>query len=542
MKPNKNRELRMTFEARLRRAGAVGLAALLLGTAPVALMAATPADTLVIADAIDDIVSLDPHEAYEFSGLDVVNNTYDGLIELDPVSKELVPGLAESWSVADDGVTYSFKMKPGITFASGNPVTAADAAFSLQRAVKINKTPAFILNQFGWSAENVDQMITADGDTLTFKVDKAYAPTFVYNILTAGVASIVDQKTVMEHDANGDMGNEWLKSNSAGSGAYVLKSFKPNEGYVLEANPTHWRGPAKISKVFMQHIPEAATERLQLEKGDIDIARELTPTDIEGLAGNAAVKVQPDVGGQIFYLSFNQKNEMYKNQKFLDAMRYAIDYQGMVDTFLKGTEVVHQSFLPIGYLGALEDNPYSLDIEKAKALVAESGVQNPKVVLDVRNASDRMDMAQSIQNTFGQAGITVELNVGEGAEQLKRYRARQHDATLQSWGPDYPDPNTNSSTFAENPDNSDEAQNTGYLAWRNAYDPGELTAMSQAAVMEMDADKRKAMYEELQKKHRETSPFIVMFQIGYQTGMQANVENFYTGGAIDSAAYWLVTK
>lgn len=532
----------MTFETRLRRAGAAGFAALLLGAAPAALMAATPADTLVIADAIDDIVSLDPHEAYEFSGLDVVNNTYDGLIELDPVSKQLVPGLAESWSVGADGMTYSFKMKPGITFSSGNPVTAADAAFSLQRAVKINKTPAFILNQFGWSAENVDQMVTADGDTLTLKVDKAYAPTFLYNILTAGVASIVDQKTVMEHEVNGDMGNEWLKSNSAGTGAYVLKSYKPNEGYVLEARPGYWRGDAKIAKVFMQHIPEAATQRLQLEKGDIDIARELTPTDIEGLAGNSAVKVQSDVGGQIFYLSFNQKNEQYKNQKFLDAMRYAIDYQGMVDTFLKGTEVVHQAFLPTGYLGALDDTPYSLDIEKAKALLAESGIQNPKVTLDVRNASDRMDMAQSIQNTFGQAGITVELNVGEGAEQLKRYRARQHDATLQSWGPDYPDPNTNSSTFAENPDNSDEANNTGYLAWRNAYDPGEMTAMSQAAVMEMDPEKRKAMYEELQKKHRETSPFIVMFQIGYQTGMQASVENFYTGGAIDSAAYWLVTK
>ena len=532
----------MKIDPTLRRFGAVAMASLMLGTAPAALFAETPADTLVIADAIDDIVSLDPHEAYEFSGLDVVNNVYDGLIELDPVSKQLVPGLAESWSVAEDGMTYTFKMKPGVTFASGNPVTAADAAYSLQRAIKINKTPAFILNQFGWTAENVDQMVTADGDTVTLKVDKAYAPTFLYNILTAGVASIVDQKLVMEHEVNGDMGYEWLKSNSAGSGAYVLKSYKPNEGYVLEANPTHWRGAPKMAKVFMQHIPEAATQRLQLEKGDIDIARELTPTDIEGLAGNSAVKVQSDVGGQIFYLSFNQKNEQYKNQKFLDAMRYAIDYQGMVDTFLKGTEVVHQAFLPAGYLGALEDTPYSLDIEKAKALLAESGIQNPKVVLDVRNASDRMDMAQSIQNTFGQAGITVELNVGEGAEQLKRYRARQHDGTLQSWGPDYPDPNTNSSTFAENPDNSDEANNTGYLAWRNAYDPGEMTAMSQAAVMEMDPDKRKAMYEELQKKHRETSPFIVMFQIGYQTGMQANVENFYTGGAIDSAAYWLVTK
>jgi peptide/nickel transport system substrate-binding protein len=531
----------MLLQPTLRRVGAVAIAALMLGAAPAALFAETPADTLVIASAIDDIVSLDPHEAYEFSGLDYVNNTYDGLVEINPVTLELEPGLAESWSVADDGLTYTFKMKPGLTFSSGNPVTAEAAAYSLQRAVKINKTPAFILNQFGWTADTVDAMVTGAGDTLTIKVDKPYAPTFLYNILTAGVASIVDAETVKAHDVGGDMGNEWLKSNSAGTGAYVLKSFKPNEGYVLEARPGYWRGDAKIPKIFMQHIPEAATERLQLEKGDIDVARTLTPVDVAGMAGNADVVIQEDVGGQVYYLAFNQKNENYKNQKFLEAMRWAIDYQGMADTFLKGSMVVHQAYLPNGYLGALSDTPYKLDIEKAKALVAESGVANPKVVLDVRNAADRMEMAQSIQNTFGQAGITVELNIGEGAEQLKRYRARQHDATLQSWGPDYPDPHTNASAFSMNADNADGAS-TGGLAWRNAYDPGELHAKTAAAVMERDSDKRKAMYEEIQTAHRETSPFILMFQIGYQTGLRANVSNFYTGGATDSAAYWLVTK
>ncbi len=532
----------MLLDPSLRRAGLAALSALMLSTAPAVLLAETPPDTLVIADAIDDIVSLDPHEAYEFSGLDVVNNVYDGLVELDPAKPgEPIPGLAESWAVAEDGMTFTFKMKPGLTFSSGNPVTAEDAAFSLQRAVKLNKSPAFILNQFGWTAENVDSMVTAEGDTLTLKTDKVYAPTFLYNCLTAGVASIVDKATVMANEANGDMGNEWLKNNSAGTGAFVLKSFKPNDGYLLEARAGHWRGDAAVKSVFMRHVPEAATQRLLLEKGDIDVARELTPVDIEGMAGNADVKVQADVGGQIFYLAFNQKNENYKNAKFLEAMRWAVDYQGMADTFLKGNMVPHQAFLPKGYLGAMEDLPYSLDIEKAKALLAESGIAAPKVVLDVRNAADRMDMAQSIQNTFGQVGITVELNIGEGAEQLKRYRARQHDGTLQSWGPDYPDPHTNASAFAMNADNSDGAS-TGGLAYRNAYDPGELHAKTEAAVAEGDAAKRKAMYEEIQKTHRETSPFIVMFQIGYQSAMRSNVEGFYTGGAIDSAAYWLVTK
>jgi len=522
----------------------VVLATLMLGTAPAALFAETPADTLVVADAIDDIVSIDPAEAFEFSGVDLNNNLYDTLIELDPADPDqLIPGLAESWAVAEDGLTYTFKIKSGITFSSGTPVTAEIAANSLRRVVKLNKTPAFILTQFGLTAENVDQMITFDGDTVTLKTDKPYAPTFVYNCLTAGVANIVDVPTAMANEVAGDMGNEWLKSNSAGTGAYVLRSFKPNEGYILEARAGHWRGDALIKNVLMRHVPEGATQRLLLEKGDIDIAREMTPTDIAGLDGNADLKVQNDVGGQLYYLAMNQKVEALANPKVLEAMRWAVDYQGMTDTILKGQWGVHQAFLPKGFLGALEETPYSLDLEKAKALLAESGVTLPlEVSLTVRNNQERMDIAQSVQNTFGQVGINVTLDVGDGKQVLEKYRARQHEITVQTWGPDYPDPHTNASTFAMNPDNSDEAKATGFLAWRTAWDPKELGPMTEAAVAERDGDKRKAMYEEIQRQHRDTSAFVMMFQQMSQTALRANVSNFYTGGATDSAAYWTVTK
>jgi peptide/nickel transport system substrate-binding protein len=523
---------------------AAAFAALITGVAPQALLAETPADTLVVADAIDDIVSIDPHEAFEFSGVDLNNNVYDTLVELDPTKPgELVPGLAESWSVADDGVTYTFKMRPGVTFSSGNPLTAEDAALSLRRVVKLNKTPAFILTQFGLTPENVDQMITFEGDTVTLKTDRPYAPSFVYNCLTAGVANIVDMKTVMANEVDGDMGNAWLKANSAGTGAYVLLSFKPNEGYVLERREGHWRGDAAMKTVFMQHIPEGATQRLLLEQGDIDIAREMTPTDIEGITGNADLKVVSDVGGQVYYLALNQKKEELANPKVQEAMRWAVDYQGMTDSILKGQWVVHQAFLPQGFLGALTETPYSLDIEKAQALMAESGVTLPlEVKFTVRNNQERLDIATSLQNTFAQAGINLTLDVGDGATGLEIYRGRKHEMTLQTWGPDYPDPHTNASTFAQNPDNSDEAGNTGYLAWRTAWDPGELHAMTDAAVQERDTEKRKAMYEEIQRRHRDNSAFVMMFQQARQDAMRANVEGFYAGGATDSVTYWTVTK
>ncbi|MFD2174247.1 ABC transporter substrate-binding protein [Rhodobacter lacus] len=523
---------------------AFALAALMACTAPAALFAGTPADTLVLADAIDDIVSIDPAEAFEFSGTDLNNNLYDTLVELDPATTgALVPGLAESWSLADDGVTYTFKIRPGVTFSSGNPVTAEAAAASLKRVILLDKTPAFILTQFGLSKDNVEETIRAEGDTVILKTDKPYAPSFVYNCLTAGVAEIVDVKTVMDHEVDGDMGNAWLQSNSAGTGAYVLKSFKPSEGYVLERREGHWRGDAPMKYVMMRHIPEGATERLLLEKGDIDIGREMTPIDIAGVEGNPDITVQGDVGGQIYYLAMNQKVEALTNPKVLEAMRWAVDYKGMTDTILKGQWVVHQAFLPQGFLGALDETPYHLDLDKAKALLAESGVALPlDVSLTVRNNQERMDIAQSVQNTFGQIGINVTLDVGDGKQVLEKYRARQHEITLQTWGPDYPDPHTNASTFAENPDNSDEAKATGYLAWRTAWDPGEMGAMTEAAVTERDTDKRAAMYQDIQRTHRDTSAFVLMFQQARQDAMRANVKGFHAGGATDSAAYWTVTK
>ncbi|PWK57431.1 extracellular solute-binding protein (family 5) [Silicimonas algicola] len=293
----------------------------------------------------------------------------------------------------------------------------------------------------------------------------------------------------------------------------------------------------------MRHIPEPATQRLLLENGDIDVARTLTPTDVAGLEGNPDVKIQEDVGGQIYYLAMNQKKEELANPDVLDAIRWAIDYQGMTDTILKGQWGVHQAFLPEGFLGALDETPYSLDVEKAKELLASSGVTLPlELSLTVRNDQERMDIAQSIQNTLGQAGINVTLDVGDGATVLGKYRARQHEMTIQTWGPDYPDPHTNASTFAMNPDNSDEANATGYLAWRTAWDPAELGPMTEAAVAEKDGEKRKAMYEDIQRQHRDDSAFVLMFQQQSQTGLRSNVENFYTGGATDSVVYWLVTK
>ena len=138
------------------------LLALLAGGA----QAQTPKDTVVMAKQIDDIITLDPAEAFEFSGVEVGANVYDKLIGVDLAkNNELVGELAQSWTVSPDNLTYTFKLRPGVKFHSGNPLTAADVVYSFQRAVTLNKSPGFILTQFGFTKDNVLEKVKATDDS-----------------------------------------------------------------------------------------------------------------------------------------------------------------------------------------------------------------------------------------------------------------------------------------------------------------------------------------------------------------------------------------
>ena len=161
-------------------------------------LAQTPRDIAVMGMVIDDIVSLDPQESFEFSGTEILGNCYERLVLptfADPTKIE--GALAESWETAADGTT-TFRMRQGRKFASGNPVTAEDAAFSIHRAVILNKAPAFIIRQLGFTPENVAERVTApDANTLVVRVASPGSPSFVLYCLSATVGSIVDKKTAM---------------------------------------------------------------------------------------------------------------------------------------------------------------------------------------------------------------------------------------------------------------------------------------------------------------------------------------------------------
>ena len=512
------------------------------------LHAATPKDTLVLAMAFDDIISLDPAEAFEISAGELMGNGYDRLLRYDVTDpSKLLPDLAAKWAVSADSLVYSFELKPNLRFASGNALTAEDVVFSLQRAVLLDKTPAFILTQFGLTKDTVRDKVRQTGPlTLTITTDKPYAPTLVYNCLTANVSAVVDKKLVMSKEAVkdgvGDMGAGWLKTNFAGSGPMKIREWRANEIVALERNDAYWGKKAVPARVIYRHVKESATQRLLLEKGDIDIARNLTPQDLDALAANKDIKTTATPKGTVFYFSLNQKNPILAKPEVREAFKWLVDYDAIGKTLIKNIGVVHQNFLPLGLLGAAKDNPYKLDVAKAKALLAKAGqAAGFKVTIDMRTVQPVQGITEAIQQTFRQAGIELEILPGDGKQTLTKYRARSHDIFIGSWGADYWDPHTNADTFVRNPDNGDNAKSKP-LAWRNAWDLPELTRKADAAALERDGPKRAAMYQEIQAEFRKSSPFVMLYQQTDVAAFRANVQGLKIGPTSDSTYLFVVSK
>jgi len=506
---------------------------------PLASFAATPDDTLVVAQSIDDAVSFDPAEGFELTTVQSFNNLYQRLVQSNrDDGTKIEPALATSWEAGSDGKSLTFAIADA-KFASGNPVRPEDVIFSLTRAVKLNKSPAFILNEFGWTADNVDAAVTKLDDKhvkLTWTADVGTG--FALSLLTAPIASIVDEQTISAQIKGNDFGNEWLKTNSAGSGAFVIANYTPHEALVLQANAQSSDKP-KLENLIIRNVPDVGARRLLVEQGDADIARGLSADQIEALKTKSGIKVLAVPSARTDYILINSKaNPTLGNPAFWEAARYLVDYDGISKSLLRGQSSVHQAFLPVGFPGALTDNPFTLNVEKAKKILADGRIKTPlKIEFIVFNDQPFLSIAQSLQSTFAQAGVTLDIQPGVASDIYARGRAGKFEMTLRYWIPDYFDAHSNASAFAINKDNSANtvAKQAGWLI-------PELTAETLSAVKEQDAAKRVALYEDLQKKIQQSSPYIFTLQGNDQVVLSDKIKNYAQGLNADQVYYDKVEK
>ncbi|MBG2876835.1 ABC transporter substrate-binding protein [Proteus alimentorum] len=516
------------------------LSLFVVGALSVPAFAATPANTLIVVQGLDDIVSLDPAESNELSSIQTVPSLYQRIVQPNRDNPEInEPILVENWQANPEQKTIVFKIKPDAKFASGNAVRPEDIIFSYQRAITMNKSPAFILNVLGWKTDNIHSLLKKISDNeLEVRWTADVSPDVVLNILSTPIASIVDQKLVSAHVKNNDFGNSWLKMNSAGSGAYKMRAYQPRQAIVLEANPLSPTGAPKMANIIIKNVPDPASRRLLIEKGDADIARELGTDQTAALAGKAGIQILDIPSAEQVYMAFNTAsgNPALSNPAFWEASRYLIDYKGITEDLMRGQYFIHQSFLPVGLPGALKDNPFTFNPEKAKEILAKAGITNARFTLDVENKVPYITVAQSIQASFAQAGVQVDLLPAAGSQVYSRVRAKQHQAAIRFWIPDYFDAHSNASAFAYN----DGQSNT--VAWLNGWKIPELSQQTLTALNEADKAKRQSLYTEMQKELQRSSPYVFIDQGKNQIVMRDNVKGYAQGLNADMVYYDKVTK
>jgi len=493
-------------------------------------------NTLTIDSNIDDLITLDPAVVYEYSGILVAHNVYQTLVTFVGSDLQTIkPSLADSWDTKDAGDHWelTFKLHAGNKFASGNPITADDVVYSFNRVVTINGSPAFLFTDVaGLTADSVKAV---DPETVVISLPKTASPASFLAVLTNTVAGVVDSKEVKTHETAGDNGTAWLLDHSAGSGAYVVDHWTKDVEVLLKANPNFNGSKPALSSILISHVPESANQLTQLQKGDADIALNLTAEQLATLSGDATSVNGADL--RLFYLGMNVAMKPLDKVEVREALRMAIDYDGIVNDLLSGNAQKVQTIIPSPMFGYNSDAPFQQDVEGAKALLQKAGVSDVSLEMMIPEGAapggvQWSDLGAKLQSDWDQIGVKVDIKQVSFAELLDAYRAQKAVLALLYWGPDFADPDTNVTPFT-----SYEAHS---IAWRNSWDD-PIAAKSHDAALMTDSTEREAAYKEITEYVLHNGPYAVLYQPAALFGVRNTVQGF-EWNPMGFADFWSIIK
>lgn len=399
-------------------------------------------------------------------------NIHDVLVRVDKTGSKLEPGLAESWTVSEDGLTYAFALREAL-FNNGSPVTSQDAAFSLAR-IRDSE-----LSLWSDAYKIIADMATPDPRTRVVTLSEPSAP-FLTTLAMPG-ASIVS-KAAMEA-----MGEEAYASDPVAAGAFMVKEWVRGERVTLERNPHYWEaGRVKLDGVEWLSVPDDNTRVLKVQAGEIDAAIFMPFAQVATLKGVAGLNVHVEPSTREDALLINHEHPALAKRQVREALDHAIDKQAIVDAVTFGLGEVANSYLPKGALHHNADNlRRPRDVEKAKALLAEAG-ESGLSITHLVNAGDSVDeqTAVLIQRQLAEAGVTSTIRKVDPSQQWDMLVAGEYDIAVGYWTNDILDPDQKT-TFVVGHDS-----NMNYMT---RYQNPEVAALVAAARVETDPAKREAI-------------------------------------------------
>jgi peptide/nickel transport system substrate-binding protein len=496
--------------ALLRTAGG-GLGVLLLERAPA--LAQEGGNQLVVG-ANFVIQSLDPGRSIETTTNMINHSTYDALVTFE--GEDLTtpkPWLATEWTVSDDGTTYTFTLRPDVTFASGNPLTSTDVKWSFDRVRYLQSNPLFLI-------EKITEVQAPDPQTVVITLDTPYPG--ILPILASPSLGILDSVLVSQNGgtdaadaAETDTAEAFLNGQSAGSGAYMMTSYLPDQEVVLEKNPHAWQGQQAFDRIVLRNITEPATQKLQLEAGDIDIATGLSQDQLATMQSSEGVTAATSPAATTFYVLINNNPEVggpFANPLIQEAIRYALKYDEILQ--IAGSGAVRMAgIIPTLFPGALDPSEATVtDQDKARSLIAEANLGSVSGELSYASDStiwgvEMNILAQKVQSDLAEVGIDLALDGLSRSTALQKYRDGKDQVGVWSWAADFPDA---SDFLVYLP-----GRTVGLRAgWPEDFssETEDLAKLGDRAESTVDDAERVKLYQEVEQTIRKIGPYAPLFQ------------------------------
>ncbi|QIE45093.1 ABC transporter substrate-binding protein [Pseudohalocynthiibacter aestuariivivens] len=470
-----------------------------IATATAILLGATglaSAQTLNFAyDA--DPVSLDPHEQLSGGTLQLSHMVFDPLVRW---NKDLGfdARLAESWERVDD-TTMRFKLREGVTFHSGNPMTAADVVWTIDR---LKSSPDFKGIFSGWtSATAVDDMtveIKTDGPSPLVMHTATYVFPMDSKFYEEGGADIVKH------------GDSFASKTISGTGPFTISEREQGVKVVFERNANYWdtNSPGNVQTAILTPIKEAPTRVAALLAGDVDFIAPVPPTDLERIEADENTQLVTMSGTRIITLQLNGKrNEALADPKVRLAMVNAINNQGIVDKIMKGFGTTAAQNSPAGYLGHNPDLKPRFDLEKAKSLMAESshpdGFSATMMCPNNRYVND-FKICEAAAAMLAKINIDIDLTTMPKAQYWPKFDERAADIMMIGWHADTED----SANFYEFLNMTPDAD-TGKGQYNSGgYSNAKVDELTIATLTETDEAKRTADLQMVEKILYDEAAFV----------------------------------
>lgn len=460
---------------------------------------------------------------------------FNRLVEFKHGSTETEPGLATSYDISDDGLVYTFHLRPGVKFQTTDFFTptrdmnADDVVFSFER--QLDKDNEWYSYAPGISWEYFDSMSfpdliksveKTDDMTVVFTLNRPEAP-FIAD-LAMDFASIVSKEYADQLAAAGT--KEQFNQKPVGTGPFTFVAYQQDAVVRFKAFPDYWNGQQKIDNLVFAITTDASVRRQKLEAGECQIMPYPAPADVEALKANDKLNVEESAGLNIGYFAYNTTQPPFDNVNVRKALNMAIDKPAIIDAVFQGTGQVAKNPIPPtmwSYNDAVQDDPY--DPETAKKMLEDEGVTDLSMkiwampVQRPYNPNARR-MAEMLQADFAAVGVKAEIVSYEWGEYIARAAEKDHDgAVLLGWTGDNGDPDNFLATLL-----GCDAVGTSSNVAEFCYQPYE--DLIQKAKITSDMDERTKLYEEAQVIFKEQAPWATIAHSTVYIPMSTSVQNF----------------